>query len=76
MTGSVQFAVQVTLDDVGDMPPINTVTVNFADIGLSGDIEVKDLWSHQSLGVFNGMFSRQLRQHESGLYRLSSQKLH
>lgn len=68
--GSVVFAVLV---DRGEEVVSDTasVAVNFADLGLPGRVRVRDLWAKQDLGVFEGSFSRELRQHASGLFRLT-----
>ena len=68
--GSAVFAVLVDRGDavVGDTAP---VSVDFAAIGLEGRVRVRDLWEKKDLGEFTGSFSRELRQHASGLYRLT-----
>jgi hypothetical protein len=47
------------------------VGLDLAAIGIAGKAHVRDLWSSQDLGDVAGRFSRPLRPHASGLYRLS-----
>jgi len=47
------------------------IEVNLTDLGLGGACFVTDMWSDQSLGEFSGLFSRKLKPHSSGLYRIS-----
>jgi len=58
-------------NDTTDIPVANDVRINFNTIGIKGKARVRDLWSHTDLGVFEGEFSRTLRQHAAGLYRIS-----
>lgn len=48
-----------------------TLTVRFADLGLPGRCGVRDLWSHEDLGTFEGSFGKLLPMHGAGLYRVS-----
>ena len=72
-TGSVVFGVLV---DKGMMefPDASDVKVDFKTIGIKGKSKVVDLWSHKELGEFNKEFSRELKQHGAGLYRISPVK--
>ena len=47
------------------------VSVDFADIGLGKRARVRDLWAGQDLGTFDGSFSKVLKCHASGLYRIT-----
>jgi alpha-galactosidase len=40
-----------------------TVTVNFADLGVSGSASVRDLWERKDLGTFDGSFSALVVKH-------------
>jgi alpha-galactosidase len=51
-------------------PKPESVQVTFADIGLSGSCEVRDLWSHKDLGEFSDTFASDLPNHGAGLYRI------
>jgi len=68
--GSVVFGILVSKDTI-DLPETAHVKVNFEAIGIKGKVKVRDLWSHNDLGIFNGSFSRELSQHAAGLYRIS-----
>eukprot|EP00051_Salpingoeca_urceolata_P010832 m.133143 g.133143 ORF g.133143 m.133143 type:complete len:499 (-) comp16874_c0_seq4:137-1633(-) len=51
-------------------PPVN-ITVNFADVGLSGSVKVYDIWTHKQVGVFSSSFSAEVPFHGTGFYRLT-----
>ncbi len=57
-----------------DMPETSDVIVNFNEIGINGNATVRDLWSHKDLGEFEKSFSKELKQHGAGLYRISPVK--
>ncbi len=42
---------------------IVTVSVNFKDIGLNDEAEVRDLWARKSLGKFHGSYSVDVPEH-------------
>lgn len=46
------------------------ITVKFDQIGLTGTHKVKDLWTGKKIGKFSGEFSKSLKPHCSGLYRI------
>ena len=69
-TGSVVFGVLVD-KGIMELPDASDVKVDFKTIGINGKAKVVDLWSHKELGVFNKEFSRELKQHGAGLYRIS-----
>ncbi|MBB3111727.1 hypothetical protein FHS18_003795 [Paenibacillus phyllosphaerae] len=49
------------------------VTVNWSDIGLSGEAAVRDLWSHKNLGSFKtGYTAEQLEPHASRLFKVTA----
>ncbi len=58
-------------EDASDPSKTVTVTASLADLGISGAVRVRDLWTHTDLGVFEKSFSRDLRSHSAGLYRVS-----
>ncbi|MDP4272296.1 MAG: alpha-galactosidase, partial [Bacteroidota bacterium] len=72
-TGSVVFGALVDKGKV-DLPDKADVKVNFQSIGIKGKAKVRDLWAHKDLGTFSGAFSRELKQHGAGLYRITPQK--
>lgn len=69
-TGSVVFGVLIDNGTI-DLPEVSQVKVDFKSIGIKGKAKVRDLWSHNDLGVFKNEFSRELMQHGAGLYRIS-----
>jgi hypothetical protein len=61
-----------TEDPSGPVVPLeNKITVRLKDLGFSGTVKIKDLWTGEYLGIFSGEFSPLLTQHGSGLYRVS-----
>ena len=68
--GSVQFVVY-SQEAVVPVKQVETVAVSLAEAGIWGPARIRDLWSHQDLGVFEKDFSRDLPFHGAGLYRLS-----
>ena len=48
-----------------------TVTLELADIGISGSVRVRDLWAKSDMGAFTESFSAEINSHGAGLYRLS-----
>jgi alpha-galactosidase len=68
--GSIQFRVysEKALVPVKQSEP---VAVSLAEAGIAGPVQVRDLWAHKDLGVFEKDFSRDLPFHGAGLYRLS-----
>jgi len=68
--GSVEFRVYSD-KAVAPVKETATVAVSLAEAGLHGPVRIRDLWSHQDLGVFEKDFSRDLPFHGAGLYRLS-----
>jgi alpha-galactosidase len=71
--GSVVFGVLV---DKGVMKfdDASNVKVDFETIGIKGNAKVRDLWSHKDLGVSKKVFSREIKMHGAGLYRISPVK--
>jgi alpha-galactosidase len=71
---TVEFMV-FTQDPSGPMPADSAkVTVTFSQLGLEGEYVIKDLWTGETLGIFRDEFSRVLRRHASGLYRISKKQ--
>lgn len=48
-----------------------TVKLDFADLGLSGPVKVRDLWSHHDLGKFQTDLRTQVPFHGAALFRIS-----
>lgn len=72
--GSVDFAV-LTDEAFGvEIPAESEVSVDLKELGFGGKVKVKDLWTGEELGEFEGRFSRTLKCHAAGLYRISPVK--
>jgi len=58
--------------DPDSPPPPDSVqvTVSLRDLGLTGKIKITDLWSGEHIGNFKGDFTRWIRRHGCGFYRL------
>ena len=69
-TGSAVFGVLV---DRGATASAETseVSVGLAELGLTGEVVVRDLWASEDLGVFERRFGRTLPRHAAGLYKLT-----
>jgi alpha-galactosidase len=52
----------------GEPAPIEA---KLADLGFTGDVTIRDLWSHQDLGKFNGSFSPTIASHGASLYLIT-----
>jgi len=70
--GSIRFGLLID-PEKRVKPDRNEVTVSFDDVGISGNVHVRDLWKKEDIGVFSDMFSRELPLHGAGLYRLTPQ---
>ncbi len=51
-------------------PTAAPVPVRLADLGISGDVTVRDLWNGNDLGVLGREFAPRIRSHGAALYRL------
>ena len=60
----------LALFDTGDADA--EVSATWAQLGLKGKQNVRDLWARRDLGSFSGSFSAQLRHHGAGLYELTA----
>lgn len=47
------------------------ITVHFADIGLSGEVYVRDLWAKTDRGVFSNSYTMSVPPHGTGMLKLS-----
>jgi alpha-galactosidase len=63
---SIQFFIAATN---GAAVPIS---VTLADLGFTGSVNIRDLWSHSNLGTFTGSFTSDIPDHGAGMYRLVS----
>jgi alpha-galactosidase len=48
------------------------ITVTFSDIGLSGEIHVRDLWAKTDKGKFNNSFKMNVPSHGTAMLKISS----
>jgi alpha-galactosidase len=48
------------------------VSVRFKDIGLSGEVSVRDLWQRKDTGVFSGSYTAQVPRHGVVMLKLQS----
>jgi alpha-galactosidase len=60
----------LALFNTGNIPA--AVPVTFADIGLTGTVQIRDLWSAKNLTPSADHFAPELPAHGSGLYRLTA----
>lgn len=61
-----------TEDPSGPVVPAESkIPIELKELGLNGPVKIKDLWTGKYLGTFNGQFNPLLKQHASGLYRIS-----
>ena len=68
--GTVVFGVLVDKGAV-NIPETADVKVDFKALGIDSKVQIRDLWSHKSLGTFEKSFSHKLPLHGAGLYRLT-----
>lgn len=47
------------------------VSVNWVDVGFTGDANVRDLWQHMELGTYTGSYSVTLNPHASSLLKVT-----
>jgi len=68
--GRLQFLVLV--DPYKQVQPERSeVSVSWADLGITGPAQVRDLWAQKDLGTFSGSFDMELPLHGAGLVRLT-----
>ena len=72
--GSVEFFVLTDKAFNSEVPEEIEISVDLNDLGFKGMVKVRDLWECKDIGNFQGTFSRILKSHASGLYRLSPVK--
>jgi alpha-galactosidase len=49
------------------------ITVNFSDIGLSGEVYVRDLWAKADRGAFTGSYTMNVASHETAMLKISGE---
>jgi len=60
----------VGLFNEGESPM--AVTVRFRDVGLSGQVSVRDLWERQDLGNFSGSYTARVPRHGVMMVKVKS----
>jgi len=50
---------------------VQNVTVKFSDVGLSGSLNVRDLWLHQNMGVYDNQYTTVVNSHGVAMLKLS-----
>ena len=59
----------------GDLrPPRRAVQLKIAQLGIGGEVRIRDLWAHRDLGGFSGTFSPEIEWHGARLYRVSAER--
>jgi alpha-galactosidase len=56
--------------NVGDQAAAD-IPVSWSELGLSGTVRVRDLWTHADIGSFAGSHSFSIPPHGAGLYKLT-----
>ncbi len=69
--GTVEFLVLTDEAFGAEAKEEGEVTVNFSDLGIGKRARVRDLWAQKDLGTFDDSFSKVLKCHAAGLYRIS-----
>ena len=69
--GPVRFLVVVGSPENTAEAPGVAVAVRLSELGLSGPVRIRDLWTHKDLGEFNDEFGPVIPWHGVGLYRIS-----
>ncbi|MBN1516225.1 NPCBM/NEW2 domain-containing protein [Candidatus Sumerlaeota bacterium] len=67
--GGLDFRVLVDPERT-EYPERNQVAVAFKELGISGEVKVRDLWARKDLDMFSESFAQELPQHGAGLYRI------
>jgi len=68
---TVRFMVYALTPGPESAAPDRRLAIRLSDLGLTGAARVRDLWSHQDLGVVTGELTAAVPWHGARLYRLS-----
>ncbi len=71
--GEARFLVSVARNGNEDTGPGLPVPVELSELGFDGPVQIKNLWTHEDLGVETGEFAPIVPFHGAELYRLSPQ---
>ncbi|HWL14930.1 MAG TPA: Melibiase subfamily, partial [Opitutus sp.] len=69
--GPTRFMVVVATNENEAKTAGVPVAVRLADLGFSGPVRVRDLWTHRDVGEISGEFAPEIAFHGAGLFRLS-----
>ena len=69
--GPTRFIVVVATNENEAKTAGVPVAVRLADLGFSGPVRVRDLWTHRDVGEVSGEFAPEIAFHGAGLFRLS-----
>lgn len=58
--------------DSRDGKTVNRISAELKALGVEGACQVRDLWNHKDLGVFEKEFSVELPGHAAGMYRMTA----
>lgn len=61
----------LALFNISDTSPLE-IKVNLEDLGLKGRVKIKDMWSGEIIGEFEGLFERTVSAHGSKLYAIDN----
>lgn len=70
-TSSVRFAVTALASEL----TAARIDIDLAELGFSGQVLVRDLWSRADVGMFEGHFPAELGVHAAGLYFIAEPSL-
>ncbi|MES2279012.1 MAG: glycoside hydrolase family 27 protein [Bacteroidota bacterium] len=62
--------IYVALFNLNETP--SDINITFADLGLKGNIKVRDLWKKQNTGSFTDSYHQQVNKHGAALFRLTA----
>jgi len=69
--GTVRFLVAVATPKTENTASGLPVAVPLSELGISGPVHIRDLWTDADVGDFRGEFAPMIPWHGAGLYRLS-----
>jgi hypothetical protein len=70
--GAVRFVVALATPQTENTAPGVPIRVSLSELGFSGPVRVRDLWTHREIGTFRDEFAPEVPFHGAGLYRLSA----
>jgi hypothetical protein len=67
---AINDTTDITVGPVAEPPESASIEVSFDMLGITGPRVITDIWTGKMLGEFNGSFSREVKRHGAGLYRI------